>query len=186
MKASALFVKQEKRIKIPEGVEVLLEGKSLRIRGPRGEVFRDFSHARRVQILVDGGEIVVRSFMGRSRDRALVETVASHIKNMITGVLKGYRYYLRIVFTHFSPSVSIEGDHVVLTRFLGGQDVRRARILEGVKVTTRDRDIIVEGPDLEAVAQTAANIEKAFRVKDKDRRVFMDGIYIYKREVIED
>lgn len=182
--SSAFFVKQEKRIKIPEGVEVLLEGKSLRARGPKGEVFRDFSHARRVQILVEGEEIIVRSFMGRSREKALVGTVASHVRNMITGVTKGYRYYLKIVFTHFSPSVSVEGDHVVITRFLGGQDVRKARILRGVKVTVKDRDIIVEGPDLEAVAQTAANIERACRVKDKDRRVFMDGIYIYKKEVI--
>jgi large subunit ribosomal protein L6 len=56
--------------------------------------------------------------------------------------------------------------------------------LPGVKVTVKDRDIIVEGADLEAVAQTAANIEKATKIKDKDRRIFVDGIYIYKKEVI--
>jgi len=39
--------------------------------------------------------------------------------------------------------------------------------------------VIVEGIDIEHVGQTAANIELATKVKDKDRRVFADGIYIY-------
>lgn len=181
---TARFVKLEERIKIPSGVEVSVRDKLVSIKGPKGEVSRDFSHARRVSISVENGEVVVRSYMGRSRERSLVYTIASHIENMITGVTKGYRYYLKIIFTHFSMGVTVEKDRVVITRFLGGQDVRVAKILPGVRVSVKDRDIIVEGPDLEAVAQTAANIESATRISDKDRRIFVDGIYIYKREVI--
>jgi large subunit ribosomal protein L6 len=182
--ATARFVMVEERVKIPEGVEVTVEGKRITVRGPKGEIIRDFSHARRVLISREGGDIFVRSYMGESREKALVYTIASHIKNMFTGVTKGYRYYLKIIFTHFSIGVSVEKDRVVITRFLGGQDVRVAKILPGVKVTVKDRDIIVEGADLEAVAQTAANIEKATKIKDKDRRIFVDGIYIYKKGVI--
>lgn len=182
--ATARFVMVEERVKIPEGVEVTIEGKRISVRGPKGEITRDFSHARRVLISREDGDIVVRSYMGKSREKALVYTIASHIKNMFIGVTKGYRYYLKIIYTHFSIGVSVEKDRVVITRYLGGQDVRVAKILPGVKVTVKDRDIIVEGADLEAVAQTAANIEKATRVKDKDRRIFVDGIYIYKKEVI--
>ncbi len=46
-------------------------------------------------------------------------------------------------------------------------------------------DIIVEGPDIEKVAQTAANIQEIPRLRGKrrkDTRVFLDGIYIYNRE----
>ena len=42
-------------------------------------------------------------------------------------------------------------------------------------------DIIVEGVNLEDVSQTAANIEQATRVRNKDPRVFLDGIYVYER-----
>lgn len=184
--ATARFVKIEEAVEIPEGVEVEIEGKRIRVKGPKGEVSRDFSHARRVSISLEGRRVVVRSYMGKSREKALVYTIASHIRNMFTGVTRGYRYYLKIIFTHFSMSVNVEKDRVIITRFLGGQDVRVAKIMPGVKVTVKDRDIIVEGPDLEAVSQTAANIERATDVKDKDRRIFVDGIYIYKKEVISD
>ena len=180
----ARFVKIEERIRVPEGVEVSIDGKAVKVKGPKGEVSKNFSHAKRVSISLEDGEVVVRSYMGRSREKSLVYTVASHIKNMITGVTRGYRYYLKIIFTHFSIGVSVEGDRVVITRFLGGQDIRVAKILPGVRVSVKDRDIIVEGADLEAVSQTAANIESATRVRGKDRRIFVDGIYIYKREVI--
>jgi len=180
------FVLAEERVEIPEGVEVSIEGKRVVVRGPKGEVSRDFSHARGIAILREGREVVVRSYMGKSREKALVYTIASHIRNMFTGATKGYRYYLKIIFTHFSMGVSVEGDRVVITRFLGGQDVRVAKILPGVRVRVdeKEREIVVEGADLEAVAQTAANIERATRVRDKDRRIFVDGIYIYKKEVI--
>ncbi len=156
--AIARFVKLEERVEVPSGVEVSVEGKLVRVKGPKGEVSRDFSHAKGISISVESGEVVVRSYMGRSRERSLVYTIASHIEKMKTGVTKGYRYYLKIIFTHFSMGVSVERDRVVITRFLGGQDVRVAKILPGVRVSVKDRDIIVEGPDLEAVAQTAANI----------------------------
>jgi large subunit ribosomal protein L6 len=46
------------------------------------------------------------------------------------------------------------------------------------------QDVIVEGVDKELVSHVAARIEEVTRVKDKDRRKFMDGIYIYASEVI--
>jgi len=45
----------------------------------------------------------------------------------------------------------------------------------------KGEDIIVQGTNIEDVSQTAANIEKATKVKKKDPRVFLDGIYIYER-----
>jgi len=40
---------------------------------------------------------------------------------------------------------------------------------------------LVQGIDLEDVSQTAANIEQATRVKRKDPRIFLDGLYVYER-----
>ncbi len=185
MGRTARFVVFSSEVEVPDNVDIEIQGKVVKVKGPKGEITKDFSHARNIVISKDGNKVYVKAYMGRSKDKALVNTVASHINNMIVGVTKGYRYYLKIVFTHFPMNVSVEGDKVVIKRFLGGQDTRVARILPGVKVTVKDRDVIVEGIDIEKVGQTAANIEQAVRVKDKDRRVFIDGIYIYKKEVIQ-
>jgi large subunit ribosomal protein L6 len=42
----------------------------------------------------------------------------------------------------------------------------------------KGEDISVEGVDLKVVSQTAANIQDSTRIKEKDLRVFLDGIYI--------
>ena len=48
-----------------------------------------------------------------------------------------------------------------------------------VKVEVKNKvDVIVSGSDIEKVGQTAANIERACRIRKRDRRVFQDGIYI--------
>ncbi len=49
-------------------------------------------------------------------------------------------------------------------------------------VVPKGEDIIVQGINIEDVSQTAANIEMATKVKKKDPRVFLDGIYIYERQ----
>ena len=109
--------------------------------------------------------------------------MAAHIKNMITGVTKGFTYKLKIVFTHFPVQVTVEGDKVVIRNFLGERAPRVAKIMPGVKVEVTKEDVIVKGIDIEAVGQTAANIEQATRIKEKDLRVFLDGIYIYEKQV---
>ena len=51
---------------------------------------------------------------------------------------------------------------------------------ELTKVSVSGEDVIVQGPSLENVSQTAANIESSTKVKQKDQRVFLDGLYIYQ------
>jgi len=103
---------------------------------------------------------------------------------MFTGVTKGYRYYLKIIYTHFPVTVKVSGNEVQIQNLIGEKNIRRAKIMTGVKVNVKGEDIIVEGQDIEKVGQTAANIELASKITGYDRRVFADGIYIYKKEVI--
>ncbi|MDX1813517.1 MAG: 50S ribosomal protein L6, partial [Candidatus Bathyarchaeia archaeon] len=56
------------------------------------------------------------------------------------------------------------------------------KIIGDVRVKVQSEDIIVEGTNLEDVSQTAANVEQATKVKNKDPRVFLDGIYVYERK----
>ena len=49
---------EERRLKIPEGVSVSVEGKVVKVSGPLGELKRDFSGAP-IEIALDGDEVVV-------------------------------------------------------------------------------------------------------------------------------
>jgi large subunit ribosomal protein L6 len=42
--------------------------------------------------------------------------------------------------------------------------------------------VVITGPNIENVSQSAANLEWATRIKNKDSRVFLDGVYIYSKE----
>ncbi len=132
-------------------------------------------------IELDGKEVVIRANWPRKTEAALVGTVSSHIQNMIVGVTKGFTYKLKIVFSHFPISVKVKENTVLIENFTGERSPRKARIMGDVKVQAKGDDVVVQGIDLEDVSQTAANIEKATKVKKKDPRVFLDGIYVYER-----
>jgi len=173
-------VEAVKSVEIPDNVEVQVEGRIVTVKGEKGILTRDFSKAP-VTIELDGKIVRVRANWPRKREAALVGTISSHIKNMITGVTKGFTYKLKIVFSHFPISVKVQGKTVLIENFTGERSPRKAKIMGDVKVLTKGDDVIVQGINLEDVSQTAANIENATKVKKKDPRVFLDGIYVYER-----
>ena len=59
---------------------------------------------------------------------------------------------------------------------------RDAKIVGGVKVSVEKEDVVIQGVDIEEVAQTAANIQQACKIRKKDLRKFLDGIYVYSKE----
>jgi large subunit ribosomal protein L6 len=169
-----------KTIQVPDNVNVSLDGKKVNVKGAKGSLVRDFSFAT-VAIEGDGKNIRIWAKWPRKKEAALVGTIASHIQNMITGVTKGYTYKLKIVFSHFPISVKLQGRSILIENFTGERRARSIDLIGDVKVKIEPDDIIVEGINLEHVSQTAANIEQATRVRNKDPRVFLDGIYVYER-----
>jgi large subunit ribosomal protein L6 len=117
----------------------------------------------------------------RKKEASLVGTLRSHIENMITGVTKGFTYKLKIVFSHFPISVKLKNKTVLIENFTGERNPRKAKVVGNVQVKIQSEDIFIQGMDLEEVSQTAANIEQATKVKRKDPRIFLDGLYVYER-----
>lgn len=173
-------VEAVKSVEVPDGVEVQVDRRIVTVKGEKGMLTRDFSKAP-VTIELDGKTVRVLANWPRKREAALVGTVGSHIQNMMIGVTKGFTYKLKTVFSHFPISVKVKGNTVLIENFTGERSPRRAKIIGDVKVLTKGDDIIVQGTSLEDVSQTAANIENATKVKRKDPRVFLDGIYVYER-----
>ncbi|MCW4018040.1 MAG: 50S ribosomal protein L6 [Candidatus Bathyarchaeota archaeon] len=167
-------------IEVPDGVAVSIENRKVTVKGEKATLTRDFSHAG-VSMEVNGDTVKVWANWPRKKEASLVGTIESHIKNMITGVTKGYTYKMKIVFSHFPITVKVQGRSVMVENFTGERRPRKAKILGDVKVTLETDDIIVQGAALEDVSQTAANIETMTKVTNKDPRVFLDGIYVYER-----
>jgi len=173
-------------IEIPDGVGVKVDGRVVTVDGEKGELTRDFSHAP-MSIVSEGKTIRVQTNWPRKKEAAIVGTVCSHIQNMITGVTKGFTYKLKVVYSHFPISVKVRENTVAIENFTGERSPRIAKIMGDTQVIAKGEDIIVQGIDIEKVSQTAANIEKATKVKKKDPRVFLDGIYVYeKHEGVEE
>jgi len=167
-------------VKIPGNVTVNLDGKVVEVIGEKLKLIRDFSHAP-VSIQLEDDEVKVSAFWPRRKEAALVGTICSHIKNMIKGVTGGFTYKLKIVYSHFPISVKIEGKKILIENFTGERSPRVAEIVGDTKVIVKSEDVIVQGINLENVSQTAANIEQATKVKKKDPRVLLDGIYVYEK-----
>jgi large subunit ribosomal protein L6 len=167
-------------VEIPEGVEGSLEGRIITIKGEKGELVRDFSHAP-INIQLEGKTITVQASWPRKKEAALVGTVRSHIQNMIKGVTKGFTYKLKIVFSHFPITVKVKEKILVIENFTGERNPRKAKIMGDTMVTVKGDDIVVQGISLENVSQTAANIQTATKIRIKDPRVFLDGIYVYEK-----
>jgi len=170
----------EKTIQIMDGVDLKIDGRRVTVSGEKGTLTRDFSHAS-ISIQKEENSVKIRTDWPRKKEAATVATVSSHIQNMIKGVTKGYSYKLKIVFSHFPISVKTEGKKVLIENFTGERSPRIANVIGDAQVTATQEEVIVKGIDLEDVSQTAANIEQATKVKVKDPRVFLDGIYVYER-----
>jgi large subunit ribosomal protein L6 len=116
---------------------------------------------------------------------SLLNTTKSIMKNMIIGLQKGYFYKMAIVYSHFPINVQQKGDYIEINNFCGEKRPRKAKIFGNTKVKIQGKEIILEGLSKEDVSLTASNLEKATKVKNKDRRVFQDGIYIVSKGVLE-
>ncbi len=168
---------------LPEGVTAALEGGVLKVSGRLGSCERDISKVP-VRVEVLGNRIRITPLLRKRRGRAILGTMVSHVRNMALGVVRGYAYKLKVVYSHFPVTIRVKGDEVLIDNFIGEKNPRRAKIVgAGTTVSVEGDDVVVKGPCLEAVSQTAANIEQATRIKEKDPRVFLDGIYIYERKL---
>jgi large subunit ribosomal protein L6 len=172
---------QQAAVEMPEGVTASLEGRTLSIKGKLGEAKKHFDKIN-VNIAVEGNRVVFTPFSAKKKDNVIINTVSSIVGNMVTGVTKGFTYKLKVVYAHFPITVKTKGSQILVENFMGERSPRVSEIVGNCKVSFEGDDIIVKGVSVEDVGQTAANVEQATRIKRKDQRIFLDGVYIYHKE----
>ncbi|MBC7128765.1 MAG: 50S ribosomal protein L6 [Thermoplasmatales archaeon] len=170
----------KKEIDIPDSVSVDVKDGKVIVEGAKGKIERVFFHPK-ISIEKKDNKIHLTCEEAKVKERAIIGSYEAHIRNMIKGVTEGFTYKMKIVYSHFPIKVSVKGNEVIIENFLGEKFPRKTKIFGNVKVSVKGDEITLEGINIEEVGQTAANIESATRVKDKDIRVFQDGIYIVKK-----
>lgn len=170
--------RKTQEVKIPDKVKVVLKKHMLHVEGPLGKTYKNFKRIP-VDIKVDDKRITVTAQGARKHYSSVTNTAASVIKNLCEGVVTGYTVKMKIVFAHFPITVKVKDDQVLIENFQGERSARTAKIMGQTKVVPKGDDIIITGPVLTDVTQTAANIQLRSKVKDKDHRVFLDGIYTF-------
>jgi large subunit ribosomal protein L6 len=176
-----MSTKEKTELLIPENVNIIKRDHIVVVTGRKGTISKDI-HKLPAAITVTDRTVTIEPEGKRKSDLAITNTAKSIIANMFKGVEKGYVYKLKIVFAHFPISVRVKGREIHVENFFGERSARISYIVgDTTKVSIMGDDVVVEGPSLEDVSQTAANIESSTKVKGKDQRVFLDGLYIYSR-----
>ncbi|WP_336001961.1 50S ribosomal protein L6 [Halorientalis halophila] len=164
-------------LQIPDEVSAEMDHLDLTVEGPNGSVTRRLWYPD-VDVSVTDGAVVVESTESDAKTNSTIGTFESHVRNMFHGVTEGWEYEMEVFYSHFPMKVRVENGEVVIENFLGEKAPRRTTVHGDTDVSVDGEELTLSGPDIEAVGQTAADIEQLTRVKDKDVRVFQDGVYI--------
>lgn len=170
----------EVTIPIPDTVKISEKHRILNVEGPLGKTRKTFKRIP-VDLQVSGKSIILKSLGTRKKDYAIFKTAESLINSLIKGVQKGYTFKMKIVYAHFPITVKVKDGHINVENFQGERAPRVSKIFGNTKVIPKGDDVIVTGPVLTDVSQTAAALQQNTKVKNKDSRVFLDGIYLFEK-----
>lgn len=184
------YIHSEETLEVPEGVSVHIKSRNVTVTGPRGKLSKDLSHLAVGFTQPKKNMIGIEIHHGSRKNVAALRTVRTLISNLIIGVTKGFKYKMRYVYAHFPINVNIDknaetGLHEVEIRnFIGEKIVRRVVMQPGVDVEiskAQKDELILQGNSLEAVSQSAADIQQICKVRNKDIRKFLDGLYVSEK-----
>ena len=144
-------------VPVPNGVTVSVEGNTVTVKGPRGELSRTLPAP--MQVALENNEVTVRRPSDEPAHRALHGLSRTLVANMVEGVSKGFSKTLELVGVGYRAEVRPYG----LQLALGFSHPVEYRAPAGIKLTApAPTQIVVEGANKEVVGQVAAEI-RSFR-----------------------
>ncbi len=167
-------------IDIPEGISCDIVEKTIFCKKDSTILSRFISDTE-VIVTIKNNQILLECKKGNRHHQSVIKSLKAHLANLFTGLENKFVYALEACNVHFPMTLKVEGDKLIINNFLGERVSRKAKIVPGVNIETKGQKITISSYDKEAAGQTAANIEKATRVRNRDRRVFQDGIYIVSK-----
>jgi len=140
-------------IDVPAGVDVTIDGNTVRVKGPRGELSRTLH--REMVVRREEGQILVERPSDEREHRALHGLTRTLVANMVEGVTNGYKKTLEIVGVGYRA----ENKPFGLTLHLGYSHPIDYPAPDGIKLNAASPTVVeVTGNDKQAVGQVAAEI----------------------------
>ena len=142
-------------LSIPENVNVNIEGSTVTVKGPKGELSLDL--VKNIKVTAENGEVKVESLKDDKFTHAMHGTTNANIKNMIDGVTSGYKKSLEIVGVVYKFNVS--GNKLTVSAGYSHpviMEVPSGLTVKGISNT----EIEIEGINKELVGEFAANVRK--------------------------
>ncbi|MCJ1443419.1 MAG: hypothetical protein MMC23_003917 [Stictis urceolatum] len=189
------YIHSSETLTVPDNVKVSIRTRIVTVEGPRGKLVKSLQHLAVGFANPQKNQIVIEMHHGARKNVATLRTVRSLINNLIIGVTRGFRYKMRYVYAHFPINVNIDKNgetglfEVEIRNFLGEKIVRKVVMQPGVDVEASKNqkdEIQLTGNSLENVSQSAADIQQICRVRNKDIRKFLDGLYVSEKGNIVD
>ena len=144
-----------KPITIPSGVTVAVEGSTVKVKGPKGELSRTFEPSMKVR--VEENEILVERPSDEKRERALHGLTRALLANMVTGVTEGFKKTLEIVGVGYRAEK--KGKNLVVS--VGYSHPVNYPEPQGITLSTpAPTTIVIEGIDKQKVGQVAAELRE--------------------------
>ncbi len=143
----------KKSIEIPQGVDVKVEGHKVTVKGPKGELVKEFN--KEMEIKLEEGVLTVSRPSESKNHRSLHGLTRTLIFNMIEGVTQGYKKELEIVGTGYRAAKN--GKKLALT--LGFSHPLELEDPAGIEVEVpKPNQIIISGIDKQKVGAYAAHV----------------------------
>ncbi len=166
-------------IEIMQGVSVEIKGTEIDTKGSLGSNRRIFNDSL-IKVSKKENRLVIEATKEKGLEKKAAKAAISfrkELENDMNGVNKYYEKNMRIVFAHFPISVEVKSGKVYINNMIGERVPRISDIVGSTKVEIKGENVRVYGTSLDDVSQTAANIRLVCKIRNKDSRVFQDGLY---------
>ena len=168
----------ERKLVIPDGVTVNVDGTLVTVKGPKGEL--NLKVSKLVSVVVEDGVVLTKQIKPSKEANVMQGTTNSLISNMITGVSKGYDKGLEAVGVGYRFQVS--GNKITINAGYSHPVVMEAP--KELSVTSESNtEITIHGIDKQKVSEFAANIRKIRKPEPyKGKGIRYKGEYIRRKE----
>lgn len=166
-------------MEIPEGITVNIQGTSIETKGSLGSNKRAFNDSL-IKVSKKENRLIIEITKVSGLLKKAAKTQISfkrELENDMKGVNTLFEKRMRVVFAHFPITVEVKGDKVYINNIIGERVPRISDIVGTTKVEAKGQNVRVYGTSLDDVSQTAANIRQICKIRNKDSRVFQDGVY---------
>ena len=168
----------ERKLTIPEGVTVMVNGNTVNVKGPKGEL--NLKLDKLINVEVKDNTVIVKRENESINAKKMHGTTNANIKNMIEGVSKGFSKSLEIIGVGYR--FNMQGNTLVI--HAGKSHVDEIKVPEDLKVEAKgNNQITVSGIDKQKVGEFAANIRKVRKPEPyKGKGIRYVGEYVRRKE----